>query len=226
MQGSVAGNTFSRTKAGPAVRSRVKPNNPATPAQMQVRERLSLLSKKWQGLTDDQRSAWDSLALLSKSRGVCGNLIAMTGHQMYCKLNAQRLYMVDGITDDPPDVQNSDFAADFWGTSANTTVSISGASALIPLGTGAADGLQADIRAMGPHSAGSKVKFKDLKATYQVTLSSAEISAGEVDIATDTFYANFGVLDGTAGKKFTFGCRQYSKSIFAVPTILTCIITA
>jgi hypothetical protein len=226
IQGSIAGNTFSRTKAGPAARNRVKPNNPATPAQMLRRNALSRISKRWQTLTADQRRAWDALAQLSQEKGVCGNLIAMTGHQAYVKLNMQRNLMVQAVTDDVPDVQNANFKWDFWGTNAACSVSISGASAIIGLGSGAAEGDMYEIRAMGPHGAGQTKKFSQLIETSQGTLSAAEITAGELDIATDTFYSNFGVLDGTAGKKFTFGCRQYSKSVFDVPKMLTCIITA
>ncbi len=57
-QGSIAGNTFSRTKAGPAARNRVKPNNPATPRQMVVRAQLQKASTDWRALTEDQRQAW------------------------------------------------------------------------------------------------------------------------------------------------------------------------
>ena len=226
MQGSIAGNTFTRTKGGSAARNRVKPNNPATAPQMRVRETLTRLSKQWQTLTEEERLSWTAFAELSQTKGVCGNIIAMTGSQAFIKINAQRAQMLEAVTTTPPDVQNSDFKSDFWGTNAGCSVSISGASAYVPLGAGAAEGDQFEIRALGPHGAGQTKKFAQLVRTSQGSFSAAEIAAGEIDIATDTFFSNFGALDGTAGKKFTFGCRQYSKSVFAVPTILTCIISA
>lgn len=226
IQGSIGGNCFTRTKAGVAIRNKVKPNNPASPAQMAQREAFTRISKMWRTLTEDERLAWTALAELSRNRGVCGNIIAMTGHQGFMQMNLNRFAMGQDPVTSPDDVQNSTFRADFFGPTSAFTISISGASCVIPLGDGAQVGDQFDYWFSGPKSPGKTIPFKGLIATGSADLIGSDIAAGNVDVATDLFFAIWGVLTGTEGKKWTLGARQYSKSIFSPPHMMTTLVTA
>jgi len=224
IQGSVAGNTFTRTRAGVAIRNKVKPNNPASAAQMRQREALTRLSKQWKTLTEEERLAWDSFAKLSQTRGVCGNIIAATGHQGFMKMNMNRFNMLEEPLTTPDDVQNAAFISDMWGDQQAFVVTTAPIDFTIPLGPGATEGMNYQAWLSGPKSPGKNLNFKQLKLTTIGPLDAAEIAQGFIEFGTDTFYEMFGTIVGTSGKKWTAGLRQYSKSIFAVPTMMTTIV--
>jgi len=224
MQGSIAGNCFTRTKAGVAIRNKVKPNNPASAAQMRQREAFTRISKQWKTLTEDERKAWDSFAKLSQTRGVCGNIIAMTGHQGFMQMNLNRFSAGQPVTTTPDEVQNAVFKADFFGPDSAFLIREDPPECIIPFGDGAADGDQFEYWLSGPKSPGKKQSFNQLKLVGFATLIPADISVGHLDVATDTFFSIFGSMDGTRGKKWTGGFRQYSKSIYGVPHMMTTIV--
>jgi len=224
MQGSIGGNTFTRTKAGPAIRNKVKPNNPASAAQMRQREAFTRISKSWKTLTEEERLAWDSFAKLSQTRGVCGNIIAMTGHQGFMQMNLNRFSMLQDPVTTPDDVQNAVFRQNFFGADADALVREDPPECIIPFGDGAQIGDRFDYWLSGPKSPGKNIPFKQLKFTGIETLIAADISVGHIDVAGDTFFEIFGSMAGTTGKKWTFGLRQYSKSIFSVPRMMTTIV--
>jgi len=226
IQGSIAGNCFTRTKAGTAIRNKVKPNNPASPAQMRQREAFTRISKSWKTLTEEERLAWDSFAKLSQDRGVCGNIIAMTGHQGYMQMNLNRFSAGQEPVTTPDDVQNAVFKADFFGPDSAFIVRETPPSCIIPFGDGAAEDDQFEYWLSGPKSPGKTIPFKQLKLVGFATVTAPEVAAGNVDIAADTFFEMFGTIQGTVGKKWTGGFRQYSKSIYGVPRIMTTIVTA
>ena len=223
MQGSIAGNTFTRTKAGPAARNRVKPNNPATAAQMAQRERITRLSKAWQQLTDEQRTAWSENANQVKRKGVCGNNIEMTGHQLYVRVNSMREENGDtAAASTPPG--SGEFTENVFGTNAGTSADISDTAILVPLGTGAAADQRVAIWATAARSAGKMAYKGVLKKTFSAGLSADEITAGQVDLY-NAWTSKFGALTGTAGKAITFSCRQYDDGNYSNPVILKAIIT-
>jgi len=224
MQGSIAGNTFTRTKAGPAVRAKVKPNNPATPAQMAQREKITRLSKAWQGLTDDERSAWDGSAENVKRKGVCGNNITMTGHQLFVKVNSMREENSDATSAaTPPGV--GDFTDAVFGDNSACTADISDTSIVVPLGVGAAADQRVTIWASRARSAGAKYYKGTMKKVYTAAVTADDVTAGQIEIYTD-WLAIYGLLTGTAGKAITFSARQYSEGNYSNPLIFKATITA
>lgn len=89
---SIAGNTFSRNKGGSYMRQRVKPINPQTIDQVNKREILSALSKLWGNtLTQTQRDGWQSFAELNPRVDVLGQVIILSGIQMYISINERLL---------------------------------------------------------------------------------------------------------------------------------------
>tara|TARA_Y100000310_G_scaffold23921_1_gene22939 strand:+ start:3322 stop:4047 length:726 start_codon:yes stop_codon:yes gene_type:complete len=220
IQGSIGGNCFTRTRAGVAVRNRVKPNNPATAAQMRQRNAFTRIAKHWKQVSEENRLSWESLAHESRTRGTCGNIIAMTGFAAFMQMNLNRFAMNEAVIDVPDNVAQSNFVANMWGSPQAFVIETNPYVFTFPLGDGAAEGQQYEVFGSGPYRAGQKKNFKDLKFMYGGTLDAGDISAGYLDPTTDTFYELFGDQSGTSGKMWTIGCRQYSKSIFSVPTIM------
>jgi len=224
IQGSIGGNCFTRNRAGVAIRNRVKPNNPATAKQMRQRNAFSRIAKHWKHVSEENRLSWDALAHESRTRGTCGNIIAMTGFAAYMQMNLNRFSVLLPVIDVPDDVQNAAFVGDFWGASADMLADETIPTLTIPLGDGAAENDLSVISLSGPIGPGQTRNFKSLQHEFYRELTAGDIAAGHVDFGGDTFFETFGAMTGTAGKKWVAGCRQYSKSIFAVPTMMTTIV--
>ena len=224
IQASIGGNTFTRSKAGGGARNRVKPNNPPTPLQMQRRTQLATCSTIWGNLTEAQRLAWTAAAAEVKKKGKCGNNITLTGHQHFVSLNMNRLAMAQAVSEDPPETQNAEFVANFWGDSSAMVSQISTATIEIPIGAGALEGMSYEVAIGGPFGAGQKIKRSQLTICFLGTISAGNVAAGYVGGPTDTYFAIVGALDGQAGKKIWASCRQYSEATFAVPIMLNTVI--
>jgi len=224
IQGSIAGNTFTRTKAGPAIRNKVKPNNPASPAQMAQRELITRLSKSWQGLSEDDRKAWDTAAGEQKTKGVCGNNIELTGHQYFVRVNSLREANGDGA-DANIIPAAAEFTANVFLSPAEAQADISDAFIKVLLGTGAAEGQRVAIWATAARSAGKMAYKGVMKKTYQAALTADDITNTYVDIVTD-WTDRYGSMTGTAGKAITFGSRQYIDGAYSNSVISKAVITA
>jgi hypothetical protein len=224
-QGSIAGNTFTRTKGGSAIRNKVKPNNPATPRQMEVRNQLKQTSTAWRALTEDQRKAWTAWGKEINAKGVCGNMIQTTGFQAFTKVNLNAIQFRWGTYEVPPPVQNSEFVADFYGAEANFVMDVPTLSIQIPLGAGAAEGMLWKVDMSGPFGAGQKRTAKQCKDIFGGELDAGDITTGYVGGPTDLFFSTFGTMEGTVGKKWTAACYQYSAGLFSVPKMMSTIVT-
>lgn len=88
--GSIGGLVASHNRAGQYLRTRVRPTNPSSPAQVQVRTIFANLSTAWATLTDDQRDTWVTYALNVPVTGVFGEPLKLTGHTMFVRSNAAR----------------------------------------------------------------------------------------------------------------------------------------
>jgi len=222
IQGSVAGNTFTRTKGGPALRNKVKPNNPATVAQLEQRSRMGRLSAAWRTLTDEQREAWGTDAKTFQKKGVCGNNIELTGHQNFVRVNAMREENGDSTAQATlPGIP--EWLADLFGASTDLVLDISASEIKIPLGTGALENAQITIWGCGPRSAGVMANKGAMAKIKVITLDATDITNGEVNVFSE-YTAKYGALAGTAGKAITFSCRQYDEGNYTVPVFLKGII--
>src|ERR1039458_22350 len=63
------------------------PANPRTPSQMGVRAILSRVSASWRGLQEVQRAAWMAAAKEAKSNSRLGQSGALSGFQLFTKIN-------------------------------------------------------------------------------------------------------------------------------------------
>ncbi len=224
IQGSIAGNTFTRTRGGPAARNKAKPNNPATKAQLAQRARLSRLSGKWRALTEDERNAWVAEAKETKRKGVCGNNIEMTGHQLFVKVNSLR--EENGDTTAAATVPlYPEFLSDVFNESADPTLDISDSYILIPLGANAVADLDIVVYASSARSPGKLAHKGQLHKVFIGKLNEDNITAGSVNIFAE-WVAKYGTFSGTEGKAITFSCREYQSGWYNNPILMKAVIVA
>lgn len=89
VRGSVGGTTMSRAKFGATHRSKTSPTQPKAPKQTQARSLLAQISRQWSRvLTPVQQAAWNAYALTNPQTNVFGQTSYLSGHQWYCKLQA------------------------------------------------------------------------------------------------------------------------------------------
>lgn len=112
LSGSIAGNTFSRNKAGAYVRQRVTPTDPKSEAQMAVRARFANVGSAFHSLTPLQKAAWNAFAT-SLFTPVGGRIagVTYTGQQAFVSLN-QRLANAASIITSNPDVSIGSYTGD------------------------------------------------------------------------------------------------------------------
>lgn len=88
-RGKINGSVLSKNKAGAIARTWVKPANPNSSFQSQIRSQMSGLSSAWRGLTAVQRSGWDSAAGSGDwpFTNKLGETKNPSGFQLYMRLN-------------------------------------------------------------------------------------------------------------------------------------------
>jgi hypothetical protein len=89
-RGSHAGNTFSRNKAGPHVKARVKGTNPGGNTQRTRQSLTSGLNSVWRSLSDANRMTWENYAATHPTLNKIGNTQLLSGHNWFMKLNNQQ----------------------------------------------------------------------------------------------------------------------------------------
>ncbi len=87
-RGSIAGMTFSRNRSGAYARARVKPVNPNTDRQNDVRAAMAFLTDRWsQTVTNAQRIAWNLYASNVSMLNGLGESIHLSGFNHYIRSN-------------------------------------------------------------------------------------------------------------------------------------------
>lgn len=142
--GSFGGLVASHNRAGQYLRTRVRPTNPSSPAQIRIRTIFANLATAWATLTDDQRDAWVTYAHNVPVTGVFGEPLTLTGHQMFVRSNAARMQAgLDRVDDAPtlfsavpiphyfPNPNVSSMAIEFWIPSADPWTAEAGAAMLV-----------------------------------------------------------------------------------------------
>jgi len=85
--GSLGGATFSKNKGGLFVRARIKGTNPQSDAQTAQRGQFAAISAAWRGLTDEQRTAWETATAYFPYQDKLGQTKNYSGAQLFGKLN-------------------------------------------------------------------------------------------------------------------------------------------
>ena len=102
LSGSIAGNTFSRNKAGAYVRQRVTPTDAKSEAQMAVRARFAAVGAGFHAMNAFQKSLWNAFAT-SIFTPVGGRIagVTYTGQQSYVSLNQRIVNASAAIASNP-----------------------------------------------------------------------------------------------------------------------------
>lgn len=101
-RGHIGGTVFSRNASGAYIREKVSPVNPQTPRQLQVRARLSAISKEWGQLQFGRRQAWTVFAKNHPVINVFGNQVVLSGIAMFQRINGILLNIAEPILVQPP----------------------------------------------------------------------------------------------------------------------------
>lgn len=147
--GKLGGHVASKNRGGSYLRTKVKPTNAQTPAQMAARESLASFAQGWRGLTEAQRLSFNS-AVGNFPIVKNGKTILMSGEQLYIRLNVN-LALIAGspITTAPlpveiPSVNLTEAVVDISSTTATLSINV----AAVPMG------FQAVVEATAPLSPG------------------------------------------------------------------------
>jgi hypothetical protein len=90
------------TKYGQVVKQLKVPRDPRAPGQLACRSNLAYVSRRWQFLTDEQRTAWDLRAADSAVMGFLGWSTSLPGYNFYVQMNVFRMSIGLGVFDLPP----------------------------------------------------------------------------------------------------------------------------
>ena len=89
-------------RSGQYRRQLVIPTNPHTESQMGVRRALGSVAARWRTLTEEQRNAWRASAKTKNSVPRLGQSGALTGSQLFTKLNCTLVMLGTDQLDAPP----------------------------------------------------------------------------------------------------------------------------
>jgi len=95
--GSVGGVTFQRNKFGNTMRQKPLPLNPATLAQLNIRQKIVAIQNAWQDLTDAQRLQWNRFLDFSGQSIKHSKSVKLSGHALYLKYQFFRLISGYGL---------------------------------------------------------------------------------------------------------------------------------
>ena len=190
-RGKLGGLVFSRNGGGDIIRRYVKPVNPGSVAQLEIRNRLTGLIQAWRALTDAQRLAWNAVKNNFTSKNKVGDTIFLSGQQLFTKFNSNLLAAGEAIVTTPP--INSNEAAitltELVAAAADFTLSIDVAA--VPVTSAvivrATDGLSPGISNAG------RSKFKQIAANPTFAVNDWD--------GQSAYEAIFGLLSGKTGQK-------------------------
>jgi hypothetical protein len=90
------------TRYGQVQKHLVVPRDPRAPGQLACRSNMAYVSRRWQLLTDPQRSAWNLMAADSAVMGFMGRSTSLPGYNLYVRMNTFRLDIGLSVFDLPP----------------------------------------------------------------------------------------------------------------------------
>lgn len=100
--GKLGGHVFTKGRNGNNARTKVKPINRRTTAQVDQRGSLSSLSAAWRALTQAQRDAWTSAGLNYTHHNNFGQKFKPTGKNFYTEINLNLLTAGSATVASPP----------------------------------------------------------------------------------------------------------------------------
>jgi hypothetical protein len=190
-RGKMGGLVFSRNGGGDMIRRYVKPVNPNSVSQQAIRNRLTGLIQAWRGLTDAQRLAWNSVKNNFTSKNKVGDVIYLSGQQLFTKFNSNLLAAGEAIVSTPP-LNSNEAAITLVSVAASSsamtlTIDVAAVPVTAAVIVRATDGVSPGITNAG------RSKFKQIAANPTFATSTFN--------AKTAFESVFGLLSGKAGQK-------------------------
>lgn len=112
ISGKLNGTVFAKNKGGNYMRSKSKPSNPKTAAQMAVRAQFGAISSAWKNLTENARSAWRESASSFPYINRLGDSKILSGFALHQKLNTNlELIGEDALTFPPEPISPVNFTS-------------------------------------------------------------------------------------------------------------------
>jgi len=102
MKGSIGGSTVQGGKQGPIIRAKPKPAQKTLNLQQPRRGYFSTLTRKWSGLTQTKRDAWDAAAPSFPIYNKFGDLVDPSGFNLFLSLNINLNVIGLSYIDTPP----------------------------------------------------------------------------------------------------------------------------
>lgn len=106
ISGKLNGTVFAKNKGGNYMRSKSKPSNPKTAAQMAVRAQFGTISAAWKNLTEGARSAWRESASNFPYINRLGDSKILSGFALHQKLNTNLDLIGEDMLTFPPEPQS------------------------------------------------------------------------------------------------------------------------
>lgn len=103
ISGKLNGTVFAKNKGGNYMRSKSKPSNPKTAAQMAVRATFGSISSAWKNLTESARSAWRESASSFPYINRLGDSKILSGFALHQKLNTNLDLIGESALTFPPE---------------------------------------------------------------------------------------------------------------------------
>lgn len=98
----IGGHVASKNRAGAYLRTKVTPVNPQSVDQNVVRNRFTIYSQGWRGLTQAQRDAWNAAVGDYATTDIFGDLKNPTGFNLYQRLNNNLVTVGASAVTSPP----------------------------------------------------------------------------------------------------------------------------
>jgi hypothetical protein len=90
------------TRYGQVVKQLSVPRDPRAPGQLACRSNMAYVARRWQFLTDEQRTAWYLTAANSAVMGFLGRSTSLPGYDLYVQMNVFRMSIGLSVFDLPP----------------------------------------------------------------------------------------------------------------------------
>lgn len=103
ISGKLNGTVFAKNKGGNYMRSKSKPSNPKTAAQMAVRAQFGAISSAWKALSEGARSAWRESASNFPYINRLGDTKILSGFALHQKLNTNLDLIGESMLTFPPE---------------------------------------------------------------------------------------------------------------------------
>jgi hypothetical protein len=201
MRGKINGNVYSKNKSGNYVRTRVKPSNPKSSAQMEVRESFTELSQAWRALSATERQSWLTGVENFKRINRVADAINLSGNSLFVSLNKNLadvgVAQID-VCPAPAEVAAISVSTAVADNSSQSLVITLGAA--VPANTAVKVFASATVSA-GVNSIGSKLR----------QIAVADAAAGPGLTLTSDYLAKFGNI-GAAGSKIFYKLVPVNKT--------------